>query len=156
MPVKKKQRKGGAIASEGPSSPHSPARLDSVGGNAAALEPPNMNTVSMRTNMMADAGMGMNVGSGMDYGGGVGGVEAHGKQNVGLRLDMNYMGRQANYYGSGQLNSSHSHSRTHSTHSTQSFQLPSASVSPASNMSHHIYNARSPDLILPKVSLLSL
>lgn len=145
-------------ATEGPSSPQSPGRFDTTGSNNTPLEPPppSMTAQSLRTGMMGEAGMGMTVHSGMEYGGGMGDMGGEGKQNMGLRLDMNYMSRPSHYYGSGQLNSSHSHSRTHSTHSTQSFQLPSASVSPVSSMSHHIYNARSPDLILPKVSLLSL
>lgn len=154
-PMKKKQRKGAAVAGDGSASPRSPGRMDAMGGNSAALEPPA--SMNMRPGeMVGEAGIGMSIGSGMGYGGGMGGVEVHGRQNMGLRLDMNYMDRSTNYYGSGQLNSSHSHSRTHSTHSTQSFQLQSASASPASSMSHHIYNVRSPELILPKVSLLSL
>ncbi|KAI5123891.1 hypothetical protein M0805_005707 [Coniferiporia weirii] len=161
LPVKKKQKKSTAEAGTDEPSPTDTEGPESIGrtasgrSNSASRGSAMSSGLSTAGGALSEAAMGISLGSGADYGSaiGMGGMGTNTKANMGLRLDMNFMGRPQSFYSSGQLGSSYSHSRTHSTQSSQSFHLPSASVSPTSSMSLHTYSARSPDLTLPKPSL---
>lgn len=158
MPVKKKQKKDGA-ANPTPITSPAPVSVKSEDSGRGSDERASGGvlpvgasghhslsgpfTQSPRLSELADQAVG-----GI---GGIGGTQ--GKSNLSLRLDMNFMDRPQSAYGSGQLSSSNSHSRTHSTQSSQSHHhLSSGSASPTTTISvHHNFSALSPhaDLRFP-------
>ncbi|EJD03209.1 uncharacterized protein FOMMEDRAFT_168239 [Fomitiporia mediterranea MF3/22] len=154
MPMKKKQKKGGLAESPTVTSPSSSA-VKSEDNDRTTDGRVNGAVLPVGTVGHHHVNSGLAHGTRADYdstAGGMGGaVGMHAKANLNLRLDMNFMDRPQSAYGSGQL-SSNSHSRTHSTQSSQSHHLSSGSVSPTTSMSLHTISALSPELRFPKSS----
>ena len=163
MPVKKKQKKnnGDAAAVPVPVPPISspPVTVKSEDSNRDVDERPSGGVLPIGVEShhyatgasLAHSSVRTDISDPQAAAGLVGG--SHSKGNLGLRLDMNFVDRPQSAYGSGQLSSSNSHSRTHSTQSSQSHHhLSSGSASPTTTISvHHNFSALSPhaDLRFP-------
>nr|QWQ79357.1 Zn 2Cys6 transcription factor [Sanghuangporus sanghuang] len=152
MPVKKKQKKNNGDASVPPSAISSPpVTVKSEDSNRDSDERPSGGVLPIGADghhyptgvSLAHSSIRTGI-SDHQAAAGLGG--SHTKGNLGLRLDMNFMERPQSAYGSGQLSSSNSHSRTHSTQSSQSHHhLSSGSASPMTTISvHHTFSALSP------------